>query len=124
MLAFDHVNIRTANLERAVAFYEEVLGMTSGKRPPFPFPGAWMYIGEQALVHLVAIDEAPDLPHAPEALRLEHFAFRGEDLGGQRARLAKAGVAVEEVLVPGFNILQLNFYDPDGNHIHVDFKPE
>ena len=23
--------------------------------------------------------------------------------------------------VPGFPVVQVNFHDPDGNHIHVDF---
>ena len=40
-----HVNIRCtpgdlAGLEK---FYAEALGMKSGPRPPFAFPGAWLY---------------------------------------------------------------------------------
>ncbi len=122
MLQFDHVNIRTANLEQMVAFYERVLGMTSGWRPDFPFPGAWMYLGEQAYVHLVQVGSDPDAPKDADALRLEHFAFTGQDLDAYRERLKDAGVACEEVKVPGTNLLQLNFFDPDGNHIHVDFR--
>ncbi len=122
MLQFDHVNIRTASLERAVRFYERVLGMTSGKRPPFPFPGAWMYLGEQPYVHLVSVENDPAAPKEADGLRLEHFAFRGDDLEDYRRRLKEEGVACQEVRVPGTDLLQLNFFDPDGNHIHVDFR--
>lgn len=122
MLQFDHVNIRTANLDAMVAFYEAVLGMTSGWRPPFPFPGAWMYIGEQALVHLVAVDDLPGGSKQERGLHLEHFAFRGTDLAAMRKTLAENAVDVEEVKVPGTDILQLNFFDPEGTHIHVDFR--
>ncbi len=121
MLQFDHVNIRTANLDESKRFYERVLGMTSGKRPDFPFPGAWMYLGQQAYVHLVAVESDPAAPKEAEGLRLEHFAFRGEDLEAYRKRLKDEGVPCQEVRVPGTNLLQLNFFDPDGNHIHVDF---
>lgn len=33
LLAFDHVNIRTIQLNRMVAWYEQVLGLNSGPRP-------------------------------------------------------------------------------------------
>ena len=51
----DHVNIHTANVERMVAWYDRVLGMRAGSRPPFPFPGAWIYSGNDAVIHLVGI---------------------------------------------------------------------
>jgi len=121
MLQIDHVNIRTAQLDKAVAFYEGVLGMKSGKRPPFPFPGAWMYLGDQAIVHLVGVDSPPNAPKDPDGLRLEHVAFRGDDLDAFRRSLTAQGVAFEEIPVPGTDLLQLHFHDPDGNHIHVDF---
>ena len=54
--ALDHVNLRTAHLEEMCAFYCEVLGLERGPRPPFPFPGAWLYCGGRPCVHLV---EAP-----------------------------------------------------------------
>ena len=41
----DHVNIHTANVDRLVEWYDRVLGMKAGNRPPFPFPGAWLYCG-------------------------------------------------------------------------------
>lgn len=119
MLKFDHVNVRTANLDAMRAWYTEVLDLTEGWRPNFPFPGAWMYAGDDALVHLVSVDVEPGSD--PADLKLEHFAFRGDDLAAMRARLVAHGVAAREFAVPGTKILQLNINDPDGNHIHVDF---
>ena len=39
----DHYNVSTRELEETVHFYENVLGFTNGPRPPFNFPGAWLY---------------------------------------------------------------------------------
>jgi len=36
----DHVNIRTARLAEMAEFYQAVLGLDSGPRPPFRFGGA------------------------------------------------------------------------------------
>ena len=55
----DHVNVRTAALENMISWYTEVLGMRQGERPNFPFPGAWMYVGDVAAVHLVGVDGDP-----------------------------------------------------------------
>jgi hypothetical protein len=62
-------------------------------------------------------------PSADEAdLRLEHFAVQGDDLEALRARLEAGGVPSREARVPGTGTLQVNIHDPDGNHIHVDFR--
>ncbi len=119
-MKLDHVNIRTASLDEMRGWYVRVLGLTDGWRPPFAFPGAWLYAGDDPIVHLVGVDPA----HSSDAvnLRLEHFALQGDDLEVFRARLAAEGVASREGRVPGTDILQINVYDPDGNHIHVDFR--
>ena len=38
----DHYNISTRKLKDTVQFYEDVLGMKNGPRPPFDFPGVGM----------------------------------------------------------------------------------
>lgn len=113
----DHVNIRTANLDKMVEWYIDILGMASGKRPPFPFPGAWMYSGEKASVHLIGADETPE----HETLQIEHFAFSATGLSGFLEKLEQRGVEYELGRVPEFEILQVNIFDYDGNHIHIDF---
>ena len=115
---FDHVNIRTGKLDEMIAWYADILGLYAGPRPDFPFPGAWLYLGDQALVHLVTVEG--DIP-ASDNLTLEHVAFSAHGIERFRAHLAAHGERCEEVRVPGTNILQFNIWDPDGNHLHIDF---
>lgn len=119
-LGFDHVNLRTARLAEMVAFYTEVLGLVEGWRPPFPFPGAWLYLGDQAIVHLVGVNA--DEVALPERPFLEHFAIRAKGLSDFRALLARRGIDGVLAEVPGAGIVQVNIRDPDGTHVHVDFE--
>jgi catechol 2,3-dioxygenase-like lactoylglutathione lyase family enzyme len=116
LTAFDHVNIRTSTLDAMIAWYGEVLH--PGKRPPFSFPGAWLYLGETAVIHLVG-RTAPCAPGTD--LSLEHFAFRATGMAAMRARLESKGVAYTIDPVPGVPVVQINLHDPEGNHIHIDF---
>ncbi len=118
LTAFDHVNIRTHRLEEMMAWYDDILGLSPGERPDFPFPGAWLYLGDQAMVHLVGVD-APTAP--PENLSLEHAAFRATGLKTFIAHLEAKGVPYDLARVPGLPIVQVNTHDPDGNHLHIDF---
>jgi catechol 2,3-dioxygenase-like lactoylglutathione lyase family enzyme len=121
MKKLNHVNVHTTNVERLVEWYDRVLGMPAGDRPPFPFPGAWLYCGDNAVVHLVGVDKLP--PHEG-MLRLEHFAFDAVGLKEFLARLAREKVPYDGRKVQGAEGVQINIHDPDGNHIHVDFYGE
>ena len=117
---FDHVNVRTANLDGMVEWYDRVLGMKTGKRPDFPFPGAWVYLDDVAILHLVGQDDEP----AALDPKLEHFAISAEGLSEFVAHMEANKVEYELADVPGFGITQVNIWDPDGNHIHIDFQDE
>ena len=116
--AFDHVNIRTANLGEMIEWYRDILGLVLGDRPEFGFPGAWLYLGDQALVHLVGVE---GIPQAGGNVTLEHFALRATGLEEFLELLTDRGVHHSVDLVPGFPVVQVNLSDPDGNHIHIDF---
>ena len=47
-----HVSIITADLERSLEFYRDVLGLVAIDRPPFDIGGAWLACGSSQL-HLV-----------------------------------------------------------------------
>lgn len=118
LTGFDHVNVRTNRLEEMTAWYADVLGLYSGPRPDFPFPGAWLYLGDQALVHLVGTEDGLD---DPTRVSLEHFALRATGLKAFLEKLERLGVEARLSPVPGMPILQVNVFDPEGNHIHIDF---
>lgn len=116
----DHVNILTANLEAMTAWYEHVLGLENGARPPFSIPGAWLYLDGFPIVHLVDVAETADT----RAPRLEHFAISGTGLKEFLSRLDAEEIAYTVDPVPEFPIVQINFHDPEGNHIHADFPKD
>ena len=113
-----HVNVRTANLEGMVRFYEEALGLKQGERPPLGFPGAWMYAGDAAVIHLVGVAEQP---RPDGALRLEHFAFSAQGFQTFTSRLERLKVPFKLSRQPGTGSIVINLWDPDGNRLHVDF---
>jgi catechol 2,3-dioxygenase-like lactoylglutathione lyase family enzyme len=116
----DHVTIRTANLAAMTTYYQDVVGLHAGERPPFSFGGAWLYLGERAVVHLVEADAAP----VEVVTGIEHFAFRATGLASFTRRLESHGVDYRLGTVPGFGIRQVHFRDPDGNHVEVGFSPD
>jgi len=123
VLKLDHVNIRTTRLDVLRAFYVDVLGLREGPRPPFGHPGAWLYAGEQPVVHLwLGTDEdtAPNLVGAREP-QLSHFAFQGDDRVTLLARLRASGIAFDEKPLVGRDVVQVKLRDPDGNALHIDF---
>ncbi|WP_298850027.1 VOC family protein [uncultured Ruegeria sp.] len=120
--SLDHVNLRTTRLDEMIEWYGDVLGMAVGPRPPFPFPGAWLYAGERACVHLVGVEA--EATGSETELKLEHFAFSANGLDRFEAHLETSGISYRRVDVPAVNVIQVNVWDPDGNHIHIDFPSD
>ncbi len=116
----DHVNVRTAQLDVMIDWYSNVLGLRNGERPHFPFPGAWMYSGDHPCVHLVGVDGNAGAG-AETALKLEHFAFAASGLQAFEARLQSRGQEFRRSELSEAGLVQINVWDPDGNHIHLDF---
>jgi catechol 2,3-dioxygenase-like lactoylglutathione lyase family enzyme len=115
----DHVNVRTANVSALARFYSEALGLEQGERPPLGFPGAWLYAGDQPVIHLVGAEEQP----RPEgALRLEHFAFSASGLSEFLARLERLNITFKQSRQAGTGNVVIDLRDPDGNRLHVDFQ--
>jgi catechol 2,3-dioxygenase-like lactoylglutathione lyase family enzyme len=111
-----HVNIRTKELERSIAFYTEALGLTKGYRPDFSFRGAWLYDGERPAVHLN--ESAED--HANSDNALDHVAFAVDRLDDVLSRLDRLGIRYAGLHnVPGSDIRQCFVKDPNGVTIEL-----
>ena len=117
----DHINIRTADLAATKAFLTDVLGLTEGWRPPFPFPGAWLYAGDKDVAHLVEVDT----PAAESAgSSLDHFAFDISDYDDALARVEKSGMKYRAITTPGTTVKQIFVRDPTGVTIELNWKGE
>lgn len=119
--AFQHVNTRSADVERTRSFYV-LLGLRVGDRPPFASRGYWMYLGEQPVLHLVQRPEGQ--PHAEGSGNLDHVAFAASDLAGTRQLLRDAGLAFDEAVVPRDGSIQIFVRDPDGIKVELNFPPQ
>ncbi|MEX0809857.1 MAG: VOC family protein [Dongiaceae bacterium] len=120
--ALDHYTIGTSDLGRSVAFYESAIGLKSGPRPPFDFPGAWLYAGERPIVHLFVADAANEANRgAPHTGAFDHIAFTARDIEATVKRLDARGIAYRRQTVPGRAAQQLFLTDPDGIRIELNF---
>ena len=116
--AFQHVNTRSADVERTKAFYEQ-LGLRAGERPPFASIGYWMYLGGQPVLHLV---QRPDgQAHHENSGNVDHVAFEADDLAGTRRALVEANIPFRQAMVPRDGTVQLFLQDPDGLTVELNF---
>jgi catechol 2,3-dioxygenase-like lactoylglutathione lyase family enzyme len=117
----DHINIRTADLAATRMLFCDVLGLSEGWRPPFPFPGAWLYAGDKDVVHLVEVEE----PAAASAgSSLDHFAFDISDYDQALQRVKTTGLKFREAETPGTTVRQIFVRDGNGVTIELNCKGE
>lgn len=118
--ALDHYNVFCRDLERTVAFYERYVGLRAGDRPPFSFPGAWLYAGDRAVLHLVAESGR----QAQGSGAIDHIAFNCENLKATVEQLRRDGIAHDIRKVPGRPLQQVFIHDPDGVMLELNFRNE
>jgi catechol 2,3-dioxygenase-like lactoylglutathione lyase family enzyme len=119
--SMNHFTILTDDLETTLAFYAEHLNLRPGPRPPFTFPGAWLYAdgGNDPILHIVAGKEKGVLVKGV----IDHMAFSGKGLAGAVAKLKARGVPYELRRLPEYRTWQLFFHDPNNAKIEIDFDP-
>jgi len=88
LVALEHCTIRTTRLAETHRFFEDVLGLKAGPRPPLKMAGFWLYIGETPVIHLIEVGEHYEKDPFGQLLQqeegsgaLDHIAFRAQSLG-------------------------------------------
>lgn len=113
-LAVHHVSINVDDVDAALSFYTDLLGLeVRDDRPDFGFGGAWLDAGAQQ-VHLI---EAPVPDH-----KGQHFALAVEDLAAVVDELRGRGLSVSEPVKVGGG-LQSFVHDPAGNTVELQQPP-
>ncbi len=107
-----HVSINVRDVDAALRFYRDALGMTELSRPDLGFPGAWLRSGAQE-VHLLGID-------GPAAPKEQHFAFLVTELAPMLTHLSDLGIDCSPAqAIPGV-CRQAFCRDPSGNLVEFN----
>lgn len=117
IVGMNHFTVLSENLEGTKDFYMGVLGLSEGYRPPLGFPGAWLYSGSQAVLHVIA---GRPLPPDPRGV-LDHMAFSATDLPGTVQRLEAKGIRYDLRRQAESGTWQLFCFDPSGARVELDF---
>ena len=136
-LTLNHYSIRAADLDACERFYCGLLGLQVGPRPPFPFPGLWLYAGDtgvwaNAAVHIIGIDRNDPaglqayLGDRDEASlhgtgALDHVAFFATGLAEMLQRLRAHGIDGRERTVPLLGLHQVFVDDPNGVVVELKY---
>lgn len=122
-LRLDHVTLSSARVDETVTFYDDVLGMRPGFRPPLEangvrVPGVWLYAegGDYPMLHI--IDRKPE--DGPTGA-FHHFAFRSTGLLAFLDRLRTLRIDFKAAPVADTADTQIHFFDPNGVKIEVIF---
>ncbi len=136
MMKLGHYSVRTLDLAASERFYTQALGFRSGYRPPFDFPGVWLYLGDDesefGVIHIIGLD-----PDRPEGLAsylgdrdagslsgsgaVDHIAFLATGWLEVRARLERMSIPFRERSVPSLGLHQVFLEDPSGITIELNY---
>jgi catechol 2,3-dioxygenase-like lactoylglutathione lyase family enzyme len=126
-----HFMVLAKDLEKTRAFYCDVLGLSTGPRPPFRFDGLWIYAGDVACIHVALrssydatsrTDANPADPNDHGSGSVDHIAFAATDFDELVERFERHGVRYRATQVPGKDLRQLFVLDPDGIQIEINVR--
>ena len=116
----DHYYVSTRNLGDTVRFYEDVLGLVNGPRPPFDFPGAWLYSEGHPVLHLNDISPT-DTPQRADSGVIDHIAFGSRGFEATKQHLTDKGVQFRINQVPNSRRWQIFLRDSNNVLIELNF---
>ena len=117
----DHYNVSTRKLKETVQFYEDVLGFKNGPRPPFNFPGAWLYSGSHPVLHLNDISGTDKEQRADSGV-IDHVAFGSRGFEAIKKHLTGKGIAAPRE--PGAELTRWQIFLRDPNNVEIELNFE
>ena len=128
----DHFTLRTDKLAETRAFFEAVAGLVAGPRSAFGFAGVWLYAGDNAILHLAALDRDDQAllrylgeHHGSQGSGcVDHVALRCSNLQAFEARLQQLKVPYSPRTLPELREHQVFVTDPNGIRIEFIFDSD
>jgi catechol 2,3-dioxygenase-like lactoylglutathione lyase family enzyme len=126
----EHFLVLTDDMDGTRDWYSRVLGLELGERPPLPFPGYWLYLGNVPAVHVADRDAYEEhaagvgtgsSAAAGSTGAVDHIAFSATGYEELRERLIAAGAHAVENEIPGV-MRQLFLRDPNGVRLELNVR--
>lgn len=118
--SLQHVNVMVDDLDDAVTFYTEVLGLSLAPTPDLGFPAQFIAINDVQEIHLNALSDT-----RPERA---HFCLRVPDFNAVFHQAKAAGAIDTETWGHarrlGSGVMQLFVRDPSGNLVEIACDPD
>lgn len=124
----DHINIDTDRPEETVEFYSQVLGLENRPedRPGGIGDGAWLFNGDQAVVHLnfhgAESETGRRLSESARSGAFNHVAFVGSDFDGTCRLLDDLSVQYRTADIPDIGLKQIFVRDPNNVAIEINIR--
>ena len=116
-LSIHHISFVISNLDNAMHFYGEVLGLkVDESRPNLSFDGYWFTINETQQIHLLLVDNHDSVERPAHGGRDRHAAFKVRDLDRLALRLDNNAITYT-MSKSGRKALFVR--DPDGNTLEL-----
>jgi catechol 2,3-dioxygenase-like lactoylglutathione lyase family enzyme len=116
----DHYNVSTRKLQETIQFYQDVLGLVNGPRPPFDFPGAWLYSDGHPVLHLNDISQT-NREQRPDSGVIDHVAFGSRGFEPMKQHLTRRKIPYRINEVPNSTRRQIFLRDPNNVEIELNF---
>jgi catechol 2,3-dioxygenase-like lactoylglutathione lyase family enzyme len=115
----NHFTILTDDVDATRSFYCDFLDFEVGDRPPFAFPGLWLYKNGSPILHVIGGRKREELRNGV----LDHMAFSASGLAEMVAKLKQRDMPyiLRRVANSSDGVWQLFFTDPNGAKVEYDF---
>ncbi len=132
MNILNHILIYTVDIDAMVLFFEHSLNLKKGYRPPFNFAGAWLYNGDEPIIHLSErntpnkgvsdyLDSKNSTSESGTGI-IDHIAFSGSNYLELIKRLKFHKIKYFERSVPATGEEQVFVEGPEGLRIEIQFS--
>ena len=93
----------------------------NGPRPPFDFPGAWLYSEGHPVLHLNDI-AGTDRQQRPDSGVIDHVAFGSRGFEAMKKHLTGKGIDYRVNVVPNSTRRQIFLRDPNNVEIELNYE--
>lgn len=118
-----HIAIISADIEKSIAFYTDVLGFEKIHSTYRRERNSWkvdLHHPSHITLELFTFENAPERPSRPEAIGLRHLAFSVLNIDDAVQKIISKGISVESIRTDTITGKRFTFFaDPDDLPIEI-----